>query len=172
MLGSACRHTKPDFSDVPVVPDNTRPYQVGDTITITPLMETASDVYERVKPDGTITLPLVGKVIVEGKTPPAAQDAINEAYRKYYFRDTIRIGEQRNFYVTGEVRGPGRYPYGGDLTVSQAIVAAGDFTDKANRKNVKLIRANGREKMTLNLIRVEAPDPPIYPGDQIIVPRK
>jgi polysaccharide export outer membrane protein len=136
------------------------------------MIESAPEVYERVKPDGTITLPLLGPINVEGKTPPAAQVAINQAYRKYYFRDTIRIGEQRYFYITGEVRGPGRYPYGGELTVSQAIVAAGDFTDKANGKNVKLIRANGREKMTLNLIRVEAPDPPIHPGDQIIVPRK
>ena len=83
-----------------------------------------------------------------------------------------QIGQQRYFFVKGEVRAPNRYAYGGGLTVSKAIASAGDFTEEANRKKVILVRANGGGKFTINLARVDEPDPKVYPGDQIIVPRK
>jgi protein involved in polysaccharide export with SLBB domain len=64
--------------------------------------------------------------------------------------------------------------YNGSITVSKAITAAGDFTDFANHSNVWLIRANG-QRYLLNMDDIlsgEAPDPPVYPGDQIVVGRR
>ncbi len=60
------------------------------------------------------------------------------------------------------------------ITVTKAITSAGDFTDFANRKKVFLIRANG-QRFKLNadaILNGDAPDPPVYPGDQIEVARR
>jgi polysaccharide export outer membrane protein len=83
---------------------------------------------------------------------------------------TVSTGD-RVYYVRGEVKMPGRELYVGETTVTKAIAAAGDFTDFANRSNVLLIRANGQH-ITVNCKKVLAGkeiDPPVYPGDQIVV---
>jgi protein involved in polysaccharide export with SLBB domain len=57
------------------------------------------------------------------------------------------------------------------MTVTKAIAAAGDFDDFANRKNVQLIRANGK-RSTVNCIKALADptlDPKVYPNDKIVV---
>jgi protein involved in polysaccharide export with SLBB domain len=78
------------------------------------------------------------------------------------------------FYVRGEVKGPGRQIYSGQMTVTKAITSAGDFTDFANRKKVWLTRANGqRFKVNCDaILNGDAPDPGVYPGDQIEVSRR
>ena len=94
---------------------------------------------------------------------------------KYYVRLTVTVSSpQRVFYVGGEVKQPGRQLYVGETTVTKAIQAAGDFTDFANRNKVWLIRSNG-ERIKVNCIKaLQDPtlDPPVYPGDQIQVPRR
>jgi len=129
-----------------------------------------------VKEIGTISLPLFGQFYVYNKTcdEVAAQieAAILDERPERPLRVTVEAVPTPIFFIGGEVRIPSRYPCPSEMTVSKAIAAAGDFTDKANRKKVKLIRANGRETLTLNLARGEAPEPTVYPGDQIIVPSK
>jgi polysaccharide export outer membrane protein len=80
----------------------------------------------------------------------------------------------RVYYVTGEVKGPGRQLYAGQMTVTKAITTAGDFTDFANHKKVWLIRANGqRIKVNCNeALRDPTKDPQVYPNDLIRVPRR
>ena len=69
---------------------------------------------------------------------------------------------------------PAALIYAGPITVTKAITSAGDFTDFANHKKVWLIRASGqRFKLNAdNILDGEAPDPPVYPGDQIYVERR
>ena len=90
-------------------------------------------------------------------------------------RLTVTVSSpQRVFYVGGEVKQPGRQLYVGETTVTKAIQAAGDFTDFANHKKVKLIRQNG-EVVTVNCVKAlqdPTSDPAVYPGDQIQVPRR
>jgi polysaccharide export outer membrane protein len=83
---------------------------------------------------------------------------------------TVSTGD-RVYYVRGQVNKPDSLIYVGETTVTKAITSAGDFTDFANRRNVLLIRANGQQ-IHVNCNKVlagEAPDPPVYPGDQIVV---
>ena len=78
------------------------------------------------------------------------------------------------FYVGGEVKNQGRISYIGPITVLKAIQSAGDFTDFAQRKRVKLTRLNGKTE-TINCIKArEDPrlDLPVFPGDTIHVPRR
>jgi protein involved in polysaccharide export with SLBB domain len=94
---------------------------------------------------------------------------------KYYRHLTVTVNTgDRVYYVTGEVKQPGRQLYVGQMTVTKAITTAGDFTDFANHKKVRLIRANG-QTIKVNCdkaLQDPSQDPSVYPNDQIQVPRK
>ena len=152
---------------------------VGDTVVIALQgpPEEIPPIEKPIKDDGTITLTDIGRVQAAGKTPGELEDAIHDLYvPKYYthLNVTVKATNTRVYYVRGEVKNPNQVMYNGSITVSKAITAAGDFTDFANRSNVWLIRANG-QRFLLNMDDIlsgEAPDPPVYPGDQIVVGRR
>ncbi|MGD0744772.1 MAG: polysaccharide biosynthesis/export family protein [Verrucomicrobiota bacterium] len=153
-------------------------FQVGDTVNVT-LSGLPVDIpphHEPIKEDGSITMPDIGKVQAAGKTAGELQNEIHDLYVPRYYTHitvTVNIGD-RVYYVSGEVKNPGREMYVGQTTVNQAITSAMDFTDFANHKNVVLIRVNGdRTKINVDRVRSgKAEDPPVYPGDQIIVHRR
>jgi protein involved in polysaccharide export with SLBB domain len=150
-------------------------FHVGDTVTVTltGLPETIDPHTEPIKEDGTITMPDIGHVQAAGKTAGELQNTIHDLYVPSLYRHvtvSVSIGD-RVYYVRGEVKQPGRLIYAGETTVTRAITSAGDFTDFANRRNVLLTRVNGTQ-IKVNCKKVlagEAPDPPVYPGDQIEV---
>ncbi len=130
----------------------------------------------RVLQDGNITLPHDKKLAAAGKTAGKLQDDIRLAYvPQLYRRMTVTVKTDSRFYaVSGQVRGPSLQPYAGDMTVLRAIAAAGDFTDFADKRSVELTRANG-EKFIIDCIKAQRDtklDIPVYPGDQINVPRR
>jgi polysaccharide biosynthesis/export protein VpsN len=153
-------------------------FHVGDTVTVD-FSGTVDPILQHVEPikeDGTITLPYIGPVRAVGRTAGELQNEIHDLYvPKYYVRLTITVSSpQRVFYVGGEVKQPGRQLYVGETSVTKAIQAAGDFTDFANHSKVWLIRGNGeRIKVNCNkALQDPSLDPPVYPGDQIQVPRR
>jgi polysaccharide export outer membrane protein len=199
---SGCRSVEqPIFSDNPTVPTMSAPasatltndvpsvgasgaiFQLGETVIVAsstgsetdpgPIAATGQNYL--VDDDGTITLPLIGKVQVAGKAQGELQDAIEKLYvPEYYIRLTVTItSENRVYYVGGEVAHPGAEPYLGETTVSKAVQAAGDLTQFASHK-VYLTRKDGtRIKVNVDkALRDTTQDPPVYPGDQIQVPRR
>lgn len=152
-------------------------FRVGDTVTVTfsGVEPPPPPHEERIKEDGTITLPMIGSVIAAGKSAGELQKEIQERYSRYYTRLTVTVKSlERFYYVGGEVRSPGRYPWLGELTVTQAIQSAGDFTDFARKTRVLLVRADGTT-VTVDCRRaIERPelDPKVMPGDRIHVPRR
>ncbi len=137
---------------------------------IQPLVQTIHE-------DGTITLPFSQEVMAAGKNKGQLEDEIRALYvPKYYRRLTVNIKtEDRFFYVGGEVKAPGRQLYIGEMTVLKAIQSASDFTDFAKKKKVQLTRSNARKKETINCEKARQDpklDLPIYPGDNIYVPRR
>ena len=181
----------PIFSDTPTPPVMTGSpftgyysvaevarFHVGDTVAValTGLPEIIEPHVEPIKEDGTITMPNIGHVQAAGKTAGELQNEIYNLYVPKLYRHltvTVNTGD-RVYYVTGEVKQPGRQLYAGQMTVTKAITTAGDFTDFANHKKVWLIRANGqRIKVNCNeALRNSSKDPPVYPNDQIQVPRR
>ncbi len=134
------------------------------------------DKAERIKDDGTITLPLIGAVVAEGKKPGELQKYIHDQYvPRFYQRLTVTVRtENRVFFVDGEVKSPGQILYSGEMTVLGAIASAGGFTDFAAKGRVELIRATG-EKLEINASRAAqnpAANVPVLPGDYIYVPRR
>lgn len=152
---------------------------VGDTVTITltGLDDLPPPQEKPITDDGTITLPDIGRVQAAGKTPGELENLIHSRYVPAIYTHlnvTVKATGDRVYFVRGEVKSPNRIIYVGPTTVTQAITSAGDFTDFANRKNVVLIRANGK-RFKLNVDKIldgKVPDPPVFPGDQIEVKRR
>lgn len=80
--------------------------------------------------------------------------------------DTIFVPKARMFYVTGEVIKPGQYAYQRGMSLLHAISTAGGFTEKAQRKKVKVVREVEGQKAELSLSLSQ----PIAPGDTVVVP--
>ncbi len=153
-------------------------FHVGETVLIS-FSGTPNDFpphEEVIKEDGDITLSLIGSVHAVGKTAGELQNEIHDLYvPKYFVRLTVTVKPgDLIYYVRGEVKGPGRQLYVGEITVTKAIASAGDFTDFANHHNVTLNRANGQSiKVDCDQAQKDPfQDPHVYPGDQIYVARK
>ena len=151
--------------------------RIGDPVTVNLSDIPEASVHQiMVREDGTISLPLGVVVIAAGKKKAELEKEIHDLYVPRYFvrlKVTVELGE-RMIYVGGQVRGPGRYPYSGEMTVLKAIKVASDFTEFANRKKVVVTRADGT-RITVDCKKAEensALDLPIYPGDKVEVKKK
>jgi polysaccharide biosynthesis/export protein VpsN len=184
LLLAGCRTEEAAFSNTAdqslTVAEAVR-FHIGDQVTVTFSGLPPSDVIppheERIKEDGTITLALIGAVKAAGKAPGELQKEIQDLYvPKYYLRLTVTVKSQDLVYsVGGEVKSPGPKVYVGETTVTKAIQAAGDFTDFANRKKVKLTRAGAKKPIIVNCVDAlndPSKDPQVFPGDKIDVPRR
>ena len=132
---------------------------------------------------GRISLPIIGEVMIGGMSVEDAEDVLLRALREFY--PSIRaisvslIGEEsrRMIYVHGEVETPGKYGFGKNPTVWEAIREAGGATSTAALGTVRIIRAEGEGQRTF-LVDLQAAiesgnlnDLPILePGDAVIVP--
>jgi len=77
----------------------------------------------------------------------------------------VTVARHRNFYVGGEVKTPGGYPYEEGLTVHKAISLAGGFTEKADKRVITITRAHGSQVDILTL----EPDAMVRPDDLVAV---
>jgi polysaccharide export outer membrane protein len=105
--------------------------------------------------NGKIELPVLGEIVVKGKTLEEAQELIQLHANKYLNNSTV-IVKLTSFKITvlGEVKNPGQYfVYNNQASVLEALGMAGDLTNFGNRKNIKLIRqvSAGSEVVLLNL---------------------
>lgn len=109
-----------------------------------------------INPEGLITMPLIGSVPVAGLTITQVQKKIQEEVDAYYSDATVIVKLfSYRISILGEVRTPNTYRVFADqINILQAISMAGDFTDFANRKSVRLIRQRadgGVEAIILDL---------------------
>ena len=133
----------------------------------------------QIRPDGRITLPLVGDVAAAGRTPIALRDAITTSLKEYITNPVVTVivveFEPQSVSVMGEVERPGPVPIKGKLSVLEALAVAGGFKDFANTKNITIRRqtSSGVQIIKFNYRdAVRGEDKPVYlqPGDIIIVP--
>lgn len=155
-------------------------FNVGDLVIVnfSGLSDTVLQPHEeRIKEDGTITLPQIGPVKAVGKTTGELQKEIRSKYvdGKYFKADlnvTVK-GQERYFFVSGEVNRASSYVWSEGMTVLKAIASAGGFNDFADRTEVTVTRADGRQ-VVINCKKAQRDpklDLPVYPGDNINVPR-
>ena len=135
-----------------------------------------------VRPDGKISLPLIGDVSAMGKTTIQLADAISGKLKEYkeHPQVSIVVKEVNSYaiYVLGEIARPGKYPLKSKTMLLQAITIASGFTATAARNKIVVFRfgKNGRQiKMNASyddIVLREGSNQNIElkPGDQIVVP--
>ncbi|MBL8174776.1 MAG: polysaccharide export protein [Bryobacterales bacterium] len=103
-----------------------------------------------VRPDGKITLPLIGEMQAEGLTPDELGKAITEALKDKLTRPEVFILVQqvnsKKYYISGEVNRTGSFPLITPVTVFEALSIAGGLREYANKKNIVVVRGNERLK--------------------------
>jgi polysaccharide export outer membrane protein len=123
---------------------------------------------------GEISLPLVGHIKAADLSPSELAERIQGNYvPRYYVRCTATVlVSMRFFYIGGEIRNPGRFPWSDDTTLMKAINTAGGFTDYANRRKVELVHGSERHVYNCEDIqRNPVKDVAVWPGDTITIPR-
>lgn len=100
-----------------------------------------------VRPDGKITLPLVGDIQASGLTPHKLQDNITSDLRSYVSSPAVTVIVQEvkslKFNVVGEITRPGAYPLHEPMTVLDAIAVGGGLKDFAKGSRIYVLRLNG-----------------------------
>jgi polysaccharide export outer membrane protein len=121
--------------------------------------------------NGQISVPLAGHIGAEGLTTKQLEHAIAAALAKGIVRDprvNVEVALYRPYYILGEVKKSGEYPYRIGLTVLDAVASAGGFTYRANESKIYLRRAGANAEETISL---DSPVP-VFPGDNIRVPER
>jgi polysaccharide biosynthesis/export protein len=101
-----------------------------------------------VRPDGKITLPLVGDLQAAGLTPQRLAEQLEQALSEYINKPDVTVTIQqvnsKKFFITGEINRPGEYPLVTPTRIFDALSNAGGFRDFANKKKIILIRGPDR----------------------------
>ncbi|WP_369062137.1 polysaccharide biosynthesis/export family protein [Caulobacter sp. 73W] len=116
--------------------------------------------------EGRVALPLIGEVKAGGLTVRQFQGEIETALKDGYIKEprvSVEVLNYRPFYILGEVKSPGTYPYTSGLTVLNAVATAEGFSYRADTKKVHIKRANESEERTYPLTQAT----PVAPGDTI-----
>jgi len=140
----------------------------GDLVRVQVFGEDDLSVESRVSDRGTIPYPLLGELKVVGLSIRGVEELIANRLRGDYLVNpqvSVSILEYRQFYVNGQVKSPGGFPYQPGLTVRQAVSLAGGFTERASRNKIFVVRdkdpAGASKKVELN--------DPVRPGDTLTV---
>jgi len=159
------------------------PYVIGasDVVRVTVWKDPNLSADAVVRPDGTITLPLVGEVVATGRTAVALQDEIQTRLAAFVKDAVVTVAiEEVNSYrftVAGNVEHPGLFTSRYYVTVSEALALAGGPTRYASTGDMVIVR-NGRGRTVRIPIDYDAilsgkspeQDIVILPGDAVRVP--
>jgi protein involved in polysaccharide export with SLBB domain len=121
--------------------------------------------------NGYVSVPLAGRVKAAGLTTRQLERTVAAALSRGLLKDprvNIEIATYRPFFILGEVKRAGEYPYKSGLTVLDAVASAGGYTYRANESKVVIRRAGSNIEETHPL---DAPVP-VYPGDNIRIPER
>lgn len=137
----------PETTGLPIDPKS---YVIGpeDIILIKVWREADFTGPKGVRPDGKITLPLIGDLQASGLTPDRLATQLKQALSEYVKQpdvtvEVIQVNSKR-YTVTGEVNRPSMFPLVVAVHVFDAINIAGGFRDFANKKDILILRSDGK----------------------------
>ncbi|MFF7706683.1 polysaccharide biosynthesis/export family protein [Pseudomonas sp. NPDC007930] len=137
----------------------------GDVIKIYVLGEPdLTDDQVKLNDAGTFSFPFLGSIDALGRTPAEIERQITAGLSNGYLKDpkvSVSVAEYRPFYIAGEVKLPGGYPYKPGLTMDRAIALAGGLTERASTKRITINRGGHQAPAQLGT--------PVEPGDTITI---
>jgi polysaccharide export outer membrane protein len=116
---------------------------------------------------GAVAMPLIGEVNAKGLTLRQLEGAIIKKLKPDFLKNpqvSVEVANYRPFYIIGEVKNPGTYPYVNGMRILNAVAIAGGFTYRARENEMMITRAKSGGKRQ----RVP-PDTRVMPGDVIEV---
>ena len=170
-----------DKKPAPLAPTIADEYRMGagDKLRIEVYKDPQLSQSAQVRPDGKVTLPLVGDMMASGLTPIELRDAITSSLKEYITNPTVTVivveATPATAYVMGEVNHPGAVNLQVPLTIMQALALAGGLKDFADAKNIRILRKGPSDVQTITFNYKEAlksARAPLYlrPGDTVVVP--
>ena len=139
---------------------------VGDKLAITVFDEDSLSGDFTVAADGTLSVPLIGALDVVDMTPAELTKELTARLADGYLREpkvTVEVQSYRPYFILGEVRSPGQYPYASGLTAINAIAAAQGFTPRGSESVVFIRKFGSAEETAYRL----TPELRVWPGDTI-----
>lgn len=116
----------------------------GDALLITVFGDADLTGPYKVSDSGAISMSLIGQVNVQGLTVQELQQKLIERLKQRALKApdvAIQVTEYRPFFILGEVKNPGSYPYVPNMTVLAAVAMAGGFTFRAAEDSISVTRA-------------------------------
>jgi polysaccharide export outer membrane protein len=133
----------------------------------------------QVRPDGKITLPLVGDFAADGKTPIELRDGLATLLKEFVTNPVVTVivveATAAQVYMIGEVASPGTLVMHGPMTVLQALAQVGGLREFADRDDIRILRKTPTGVRTIGFDykkAVKAEIEPVFlqPGDTVVVP--
>jgi polysaccharide export outer membrane protein len=157
-------------------------YVIGlsDVIIVTVLKEPTLSSSLLVRPDGMISMPLLGDIMASGKTPLQLADEIAAKLKKFIQDPNVTVilsqMNSKKIYLIGEVGKTGPIEMTPGMTLLEAIATAGGVSEYANKKKIYILRDENGKHLKLPVQYKEALkgnsalNLALKPGDTIVVP--
>jgi protein involved in polysaccharide export with SLBB domain len=134
-----------------------------------------------IRPDGRLSLQLVGEVHAEGRTPAELAQQLRDAYSTELRDPEVSVivrAMAARVYVDGQIERPGGYPWSREITAMQAVARAGGFRDTADKDYVVVLRRSEDGTQQVFEIRLDGSEGPqgqgadlyLAPYDLVLVP--
>lgn len=120
---------------------------------------------------GTVSLPLIGEVRASGLVAKQLEEMIAGQLKPNYLKNpsvSVEVLNYRPFFIIGEVKQPGSYPYVNGMRILNAVAIAGGYTYRAKKSKTYITRAGD----TQGEKKIAKPGTLVLPGDVIEVPER
>lgn len=117
---------------------------------------------------GTFSYPFIGEVKAKGKTTAEIEQIIIDKLQGDYLVDprvSVSVLQYREFFISGEVKTPGGYPFQPGLTLRRAVALAGGLTERASENRITIIRDRDENRTA----EAASLDTRVMPGDSITI---
>ena len=153
----------------------------GDQIEIRFPLNPEMNVQTMIRPDGRVSLQLVGEVLAEGRTPAELAQQLRDAYSTELRDPEVSVivrAMAARVFVDGQIAKPGGYPWSREITAMQAVARAGGFKDTADSDYIIVLRRAADGSQQVFEIRLDGSDAPegqssdlfLAPYDLVLVP--
>jgi polysaccharide biosynthesis/export protein len=133
-----------------------------------------------VRPDGMITINLVGDVLASGRTTNQLRDDLTGLLQKYVNDPSVTVSvlgvNSKHIYLVGEIGHIGPLPMTPGMNILQAIASAGGLSPYAHRNKIYIQRGEGKNQQMIHfsydkaLKKADMQGITLMPGDTIVVP--
>jgi polysaccharide export outer membrane protein len=186
---AACTNSLPSAETLPpAAPADTANYRIGpgDVLNVFVWHNTDLSAQMPVRPDGRISLPLIGDIVAAGSTPTDLAAQIQDKLKSYVKDPLVTVIPTqfvglftRQVRVIGEAVQPRAIPYSASMTALDVMIAVGGLTKYADGNRAVLVRAiNGKQQSYQvhldSLVRDGdvSQNVALQPGDILIIPQR